>query len=104
MLSSGLKLLCKNLMVHKEQFLRENANCMHLGYAGLPCKFCCMEPRAPLTSWGAAFSRVGEEFMEAAAGFDWQKLELTYQCQDAVGMFLQGPRLIIRILPKQMAC
>lgn len=35
--------------------------------------------------------------VEASTGFDWRMLELTYQCQDAVGMFLQGPRLIIRI-------
>lgn len=85
-LSSGLKLLWKKLMVHKGDFLRKNANHRHLG---------SVVPRAPLTSWGVAFSR---------AGFDWQMLELTYQCQDAVCMFLQGPRLIIRILPKQMAC
>jgi hypothetical protein len=82
-------------MVHKGDFLRENANGRHLGYAGPLCKLCCTGPRAPLTSWGVAFSR---------AGFDWQMLGLTYQCQDAVCMFLQGPRLIIRILPKQMAC
>lgn len=39
-LSSGLKLLWKKLMVHKEEFLRENANRMHLGYAGPLCKLC----------------------------------------------------------------
>lgn len=27
----------------------------------------------------------------------------TYQCQDAVSMFLEGTGLIVRILPKQMA-
>lgn len=26
----------------------------------------------------------------------------TYQCQDAVGMFLQGTGLIVRILPRQI--
>lgn len=57
-----------------------------------------------LTFWVLPSPGLERTKVEAAIGFDWRMLELTYQCQDAVGMFLQGPRLIIRILPKQMAC
>lgn len=81
--ASGLKLLRKKLMVRKGE-----CQLYALGIC-----WPSVQERPP-TSWGAAFR---------GAGFDWQMLKLTYQCQDAVGMFLQGPRLIIRILPKQMA-
>ena len=59
----------------------------------------------PLPLGAMPSPRLGKtKFRRAAAAKKMQQSQVpgqTYQCQDAVGMFLQGPGLIIRVLPKQ---